>query len=123
MNARLSQIIHWDRKASKFFAQKLDWSTGYKIFNEHATCFSEAISREHVACSVGTGPVDSAYKAVDLIVKEPVTLLEYFMSGNGAERDIVVSSVKAYIGALNKMLGFKEEPPVKTPAKTTTVSI
>ncbi|XP_065628218.1 2-isopropylmalate synthase B [Quercus suber] len=116
---------------------------------------------EHVACSVGTGPVDSAYKAVDLIVKEPVTLLEYFMrlvtegidaiaatrvlirgenshtsihaytgetvhrtfSGNGAERDIVVSSVKAYIGALNKMLGFKEEPPVKTPAKTTTVSI
>lgn len=26
-------------------------------------------NREHVACSVGTGPVDSAYKAVDLIVK------------------------------------------------------
>jgi len=25
--------------------------------------------RTHVACSVGTGPVDSAYKAVDLIVK------------------------------------------------------
>jgi len=23
----------------------------------------------HIACSVGTGPVDSAYKAVDLIVK------------------------------------------------------
>jgi len=23
----------------------------------------------HVACSVGKGPVDSAYKAVDLIVK------------------------------------------------------
>lgn len=25
--------------------------------------------RTHVACSVGTGPVDSAYKAIDLIVK------------------------------------------------------
>lgn len=25
--------------------------------------------KEHVACSTGTGPVDSAYKAVDLIVK------------------------------------------------------
>lgn len=24
---------------------------------------------EHTACSVGTGPVDAAYKAVDLIVK------------------------------------------------------
>ncbi|XP_010497622.1 PREDICTED: 2-isopropylmalate synthase 1, chloroplastic-like, partial [Camelina sativa] len=31
-------------------------------------------------CSMGTGPVDSAYKAVDLIVKEPATLLEYSMN-------------------------------------------
>lgn len=29
----------------------------------------DADGNEHVACSVGTGPVDSAYKAVDLIVK------------------------------------------------------
>ena len=29
----------------------------------------DADGEEHVACSVGTGPVDSAYKAVDLIVK------------------------------------------------------
>ena len=36
--------------------------------------------------------------------------------------DIVVCSVKAFIGALNKMLGFKEKPAVKTPAKTTTMS-
>ena len=43
-------------------------------------------------------------------------------SGIGAGMDIVVSSVKAYIGALNKMLGFQEKPPVKTPAKKTTVS-
>ncbi|KAI4334754.1 hypothetical protein L6164_013466 [Bauhinia variegata] len=100
----------------------------------------------HIACSVGTGPVDSAYKAVNLIVKEPATLLEYSLnavtegidaiattrviirgensststhaltgesvprtfSGTGAGMDIVVSSVKAYIAALNKMLGFKE---------------
>ena len=45
MNARSSQIILWDRKASKFFAQKLDWSSGYKNFKEYATCFSETISR------------------------------------------------------------------------------
>ncbi|GLT80673.1 hypothetical protein SLA2020_521000 [Shorea laevis] len=101
---------------------------------------------QHVACSVGTGPVDSAYKAIDLIVKEPVTLLEYSLnavtdgidaiattrvlirpqknhtsthalsgeivhrtfSGTGAGMDIVVSSVKAYIGALNKVLGLRE---------------
>ncbi|KAL5705367.1 2-isopropylmalate synthase [Ranunculus cassubicifolius] len=98
---------------------------------------------EHVACSVGTGPVDAAYKAIDLIVKVPVTLLEYSMnavtegidaiastrvviggesghksvqatgqtvnrtfSGTGAGMDIVVSSIRAYVSALNKMLGF-----------------
>ncbi|KAM1091821.1 hypothetical protein TB2_018827 [Malus domestica] len=120
----------------------------------------DADGREHVACSVGTGPVDSAYKAVDLIVKEPVMLVEYSMnavtegndaiattrvvirpenrrmvthahtgesvqrtfSGVAAGMDIVVSSVKAYIGALNKMIGFNERSPTKIPAERTPVS-
>ncbi|KAL2506327.1 2-isopropylmalate synthase 2 [Abeliophyllum distichum] len=116
----------------------------------------DANGEEHVACSVGTGPVDAAYKAVDLIIKVPVTLLDYSMSavtegidaiattrvlirgndsitsthastgqtvnrafsGTGAALDIVISSVRAYIGALNKMIGFNnrlrtEDPPVK----------
>nr|XP_029145100.1 2-isopropylmalate synthase 2, chloroplastic isoform X1 [Arachis hypogaea] len=116
----------------------------------------------HVACSVGTGPVDSAYKAVDLIVKEPVTLLEYSMnavtegidaiattrvviigdksrtsthaltgetvhrtfSGSGAGMDVVVSSVKAYIAAVNKMLGFKDTAaPASASASAEKVSI
>ncbi|TMW85787.1 hypothetical protein EJD97_022493 [Solanum chilense] len=102
--------------------------------------------QEQIACSVGTGPVDAAYKAVDLIVKVPVTLLEYSMnavtegidaiastrvlicsddrhtimngstgqtihrtfSGTGADMDVVISSVRAYIGALNKMLSFEK---------------
>ncbi|XP_027920068.1 probable 2-isopropylmalate synthase isoform X2 [Vigna unguiculata] len=100
----------------------------------------------HVACSVGKGPVDSAYKAVDLIVKEAVKVLEYSLntvtegtdaiatvhvvlrkenmhsdtstlngniinstfSGIGKGVDVVVSSVEAYLTALNKMLQFKE---------------
>ncbi|KDP42866.1 hypothetical protein JCGZ_23808 [Jatropha curcas] len=105
----------------------------------------DANGEQHIACSVGTGPVDAAYKAVDLIVKEPVELLEYSMtavtggidaiattrvlicgdnhkidaitgepsrrtfSGSGAGMDIVVSSVKAYIGALNKMLAVNSQ--------------
>ncbi|KAF3960715.1 hypothetical protein CMV_014590 [Castanea mollissima] len=115
----------------------------------------DADGTEHVACSVGTGPVDSAYRAVNLIVKEPVTLLEYSMtavtegidaiattrvlirgenshasthaytgetvyrtfSGIGAGMDIVVCSVKAFIGALNKMLGFKEKPQLRLQPK------
>lgn len=105
---------------------------------------TDANGAEHIACSVGTGPVDAAYKAVDTIVKVPVTLLEYSMnavtegidaiattrvlirtvdsvtathamtgqtinrafSGTGAAIDVVISSVRAYVGALNKMLGF-----------------
>jgi 2-isopropylmalate synthase len=100
---------------------------------------------QHIGMSVGTGPVDAAYKAVDTIVKAPVTLLEYSLnsvtegidalahtrvqiraldsltvthaqtdsqvprtySGTGASEDVVVSSVRAYISALNKMLTFR----------------
>ncbi|KAL7177013.1 hypothetical protein ACSBR2_030363 [Camellia fascicularis] len=113
----------------------------------------DAEGEEHIACANGTGPVDSAYKAVDHIVKVPVTLLEYSMnavtegidaiattrvlicgdnnhtstnaseetvchtfSGTGAGMDIVVSSVRAYINALNKMLGFRNQPELKVKA-------
>lgn len=39
----------------------------------------------------------------------------YFLgfSGIGAGMDIVVSSAKAYVGALNKMLGFQDRKPPK----------
>lgn len=108
---------------------------------------------EHIACSVGTGPVDAAYKAIDLIVKVPVKLLEYSMtsvtegidaiattrvlirgvdsvpvthaltgqtvnrafSGTGAAMDIVISSVRAYVGALNKLLGVTSRLKVNDP--------
>ncbi|XP_010546437.1 PREDICTED: 2-isopropylmalate synthase 1, chloroplastic-like [Tarenaya hassleriana] len=120
----------------------------WKLLEVQVVCGSGTLSRstaivtlvdkkgqEHVACSVGTGPIDSAYKAVDLIVKEAVTLLEYSMDGisegidsistirvsirkncqsthetlqtfegMGVGTDIVVSSVKAYIGALNNII-------------------
>ncbi|CDP16992.1 unnamed protein product [Coffea canephora] len=105
----------------------------------------DADGKEHIECSVGTGPVDAAYKAIDLITKVPLILLEYSLSavtegidaiattrvlirgdsqtathaltgeamsrtfsGTGAAMDIVVSSVRAYLGALNKKLSFKK---------------
>lgn len=50
------------------------------VLHEQVTCGTLGLSTatvkltgangdEHIACSVGTGPVDAAYKAVDLIVK------------------------------------------------------
>ncbi|KAL9237529.1 hypothetical protein vseg_012065 [Gypsophila vaccaria] len=119
----------------------------------------DADGKKHVACSVGTGPVDSAYKAVDQIVKVPVTLLEYSLtgvtegidaiattrvlirgdegftathasgnivrrtfSGSGSEVDIVVSSVRAYVSALNKMLAYKNKPTQNVPRQNSQVS-
>ncbi|KAK4365992.1 hypothetical protein RND71_013872 [Anisodus tanguticus] len=129
----------------------------WQLQNVQVTCGSLGLStatvklidadgQEHISCSVGTGPVDAAYKAVDLIVKVPVTLLEYSMnavtegidalastrvlirgenghisthaltgeivhrtfSGTGADMDIVISSVRAYVSALNKMMSFRK---------------
>jgi 2-isopropylmalate synthase len=78
--------------------------------------------------AIGTGPVDAAYKAIDMIARVPVKLLEYTVHGvtggidalgevtiriqedgktyvgHGADTDIVVASVKAYVMALNKLV-------------------
>ncbi len=83
----------------------------------------------HVKASVGTGPVDATYKAIDAIVKLPVKLVEFGISavtegidalaeasvrvrhdeqrsshGHGADTDIVVASAKAYLSAINHVL-------------------
>ncbi|XP_058208555.1 2-isopropylmalate synthase A-like [Rhododendron vialii] len=119
----------------------------------------DANGEEHIACANGTGPVDSAYKAIDHIVKERVILLEYSLnavtkgidaiattrvlirgennhtsthssgetshrtfSGTEAEMDIVVSSVRAYINALNKMLGFQNQTEAMVNTRNSRVS-
>jgi len=80
------------------------------------------------AVAMGTGPVDAAYKAIDMISRVPVRLMEYTVHGvtggidalgevslriqddgksfvgHGADTDIVVASVKAYVTALNKVM-------------------
>jgi 2-isopropylmalate synthase len=96
---------------------------------------------EVVHAAVGAGPVDASYKAVDAIVKAPNTLIEYSVhsvtagidalgevtvriaqsdgdkrsfGGYGADSDIVVASVKAYLAALNRMvvvLGLSGQKP------------
>jgi len=82
-----------------------------------------------VHAAAGTGPVDATYKAIDAIVKLPVTLLEFVVNavtegidalgevsvrvrendtrpthGHGADTDIVVASAKAYLAAINHTL-------------------
>jgi len=82
--------------------------------------------------SLGTGPVDAVYKAINLCVKVPNSLTEFSVksvtegidaigevliriesdgvtyTGRGADTDIIVSSGKAYINALNRLLAAKK---------------
>ncbi|MCI6844884.1 MAG: 2-isopropylmalate synthase, partial [Coriobacteriaceae bacterium] len=83
----------------------------------------------HVVCATGAGPVDAAYKAVDQVVAVRGDLTEFSVkaitrgidaigevtvritaedgkvyTGRGADNDIVVSSAKAYINAINRMI-------------------
>jgi 2-isopropylmalate synthase len=81
--------------------------------------------------TIGAGPIDAAYKAIDAIVDADCTLLEFAVhaitegmdalgevtvrietheesprtfGGHGADLDIIVASAKAYISAINRML-------------------
>jgi 2-isopropylmalate synthase len=82
--------------------------------------------------SLGTGPVDAVYKAINVCVEEPNKLTEFSVksvtegidaigevliriesegisyTGRGADTDIIVSSAKAYINALNRLLSAKK---------------
>ncbi|MBS1117496.1 MAG: leuA, partial [candidate division NC10 bacterium] len=76
----------------------------------------------------GDGPVDAAYKAIDLITKVPGKLLEYQIRaitagkdalgevtatvevdgrrivGRGSSTDVIEASVRAYLNAINKVV-------------------
>ncbi len=104
--------------------------------------------KTHLHASMGSGPVDAAFKAVDAIVKADITLLEFnvhaitegidalgevtvrilprddakqtmdaqteipytrVFGGHGADSDIIVASVKAYVNALNKLIVAQTE--------------
>jgi 2-isopropylmalate synthase len=82
--------------------------------------------------ALGTGPVDAVYKAINICVKEPNNLTEFTVksvtegidaigevlirienegvtyTGRGADTDIIVSSAKAYINALNRLLAARK---------------
>ena len=83
-----------------------------------------------IESSVGTGPVDAVYKAIDKVVQVDNELLEYRVEavtegidaigdvsiriskdntiyvGRGSDTDIIVASAKAYMNAINRVLAF-----------------
>ena len=92
---------------------------------------------EQAASGQGSGPVDATFKAIESVANSGATLQLYsvnaitkgtdsqgevtvrlekggrIVNGNGADTDIVVASVKAYLNALNLMqVGAKAHPQV-----------
>ncbi len=87
---------------------------------------------EIIQAAVGVGPVDAAYRALDAVIGAENTLVEYHVhsvtegieahgevtvristldgkqtfGGYGANPDVIVASVQAYLAALNRMLAF-----------------
>lgn len=83
--------------------------------------------------ALGTGPVDAVYQAINRIVEVPNELTEFTVksvtegidaigevliriesdgvtyTGRGADTDIIVSSAKAYINALNRLIGARRK--------------
>ena len=102
-----------------------------------------------IHASVGTGPVDASYRAVDSIVNAPNVLLEYSVhsvtegidalgevtvrisppdssrtfGGYGADSDIIVASVKAYMAAINRMIAAIGLGDVEPEGDSATVSL
>jgi len=94
---------------------------------------------EHTRASVGTGPVDATYRAINDIVEPNCRLREFnihgitggidaqgrvavqveeresgrIASGYGADTDIIVASAKAYLGALNRLVGSEAHEMLK----------
>jgi len=91
---------------------------------------------EKLATANGNGPIDSAFKAINMIVEKNINLEEFLIQamtrgsddlgkvhiqveqngvyyyGFGTDTDIVVASVKAYINALNKLTFSTNKLPV-----------
>jgi len=94
--------------------------------------------QEITDASVGTGPVDAIYKAINRIVNVPNQLIEYSvqsvtagidalgevtirlkhpdagtLSGHSANTDVIVASARAYLSALNKLYFALQTPSTK----------
>jgi 2-isopropylmalate synthase len=102
-----------------------------------------------IRAAVGSGPVDACYQAIDAIVNLPNTLIEYNVhsitegidamgevtvriadpasgrsfGGYGADDDIIVASVLAYLAALNRMIAGIGAAGVQPEGEAATVAL
>ena len=128
-----SLINEHDRNLTALFTlESVQISCGFPLIPTATVTLKGSDGEVMTACEFGTGPVDAVYKAVNKIIHEENDLTEFSVnsvtrgidalgevtirvtapdgrvfSGRGADSDIIVSSTKAYLNALNRLLGSK----------------
>jgi 2-isopropylmalate synthase len=125
-----SLVNEHDRNETAIYAlEAVQVSCGYPLTPTATVTMKHKDDEPVTTCAFGTGPVDAAYKAVDNIIKVQNDLSEFSVQavtrgidalgevtvrvkaengevyiGRGADNDIIVSSTKAYINALNRLI-------------------
>lgn len=125
-----SLINERDRNVNALYTlEGLQISTGFPLVPTATVTLGCPDGGQRTVCTVGTGPIDAAYKAVDSIVQAQVDLTEFSVQsltrgidavgevtvrvkapdgriyiGRGSDNDIIVSSTKGYLNALNRYL-------------------
>lgn len=128
-----SLVNERDREEDAIYSlESVQISCGFPLKPTATLTLSDPNGELITVCDWGTGPVDAVYKAVDQVIGIHNDLTEYSVqsvtrgidalgevtvrikddagniyAGRGADGDIVVSSTKAYINALNRMISDK----------------
>lgn len=125
-----SLVNERDREADALYAlESVQISCGFPLTPTATLTVRDPEGASITVCDWGTGPVDAAYKAVNQVIGAESDLMEYAVqsvtrgidalgevtvrvkaangeiyTGRGADGDIIVSSTKAYLNALNRLL-------------------
>ena len=130
-----SLINEHDRNVRAIYTlEGVQISCGFPLTPTATVTLRNQVGQVTTACEYGTGPIDAMCKAVDKIVQVDNDLTEFSVqaitrgidalgevtirvtdsngeayTGRGSDGDIVVSSTKAYLNALNRLLNDKLE--------------
>ena len=130
-----SLVNERDRNESALYVlEGVQISCGFPLIPTATVTLRTEADHVVTVCEYGTGPIDAVYKAVNKIVQVDNELTEFSVqsitrgidalgevtirvtdpqgeiyTGRGADNDIIVSSTKAYLNALNRLLNAKRE--------------
>ena len=132
----LESLVNEQSRTAKgiYTLKSLQVSCGYPLTPTATLTMTDAFGNVKTVAAYGTGPIDAAFKAVDMIVDVENDLQEFSVQsvsrgidalgevtvrlaaadgevfiGRGSDNDIIVSSTKAYVNALNRLLSVHAE--------------